>query len=210
MSAYEDFASTADGARRLAASRLRYGLLEELHRALDESGLSQTELAERLGVRKSAVSQVLRGDGNLRANTIAEYLFALDRELDVKAIPAGELRRRALGGDEPVASPASKLEQVRSLALECAADSEGLVLADQEYDDLTSVLRTLLSRASRRTGRGKSAAQGPAAEWSGATEWLLFVTDAPKPAQLKRQSAARRSSTRLAPSAARQFVGMGN
>jgi len=75
-----------------------------LHQAFKASGVrTRSEVADRLKVRKSAVSQVFRGDGNLRINTLAEYLFALGFELDVTLVRAGELRRAEL--EERVAVP---------------------------------------------------------------------------------------------------------
>ncbi|WP_037576832.1 helix-turn-helix domain-containing protein [Phaeacidiphilus oryzae] len=90
---YERLARTSDGSRRLAVARLKREALKLIYAALDASGVTQTELAERLRVRKSAVSQVLRGDGNLRIKTMAEYLHALGYEVDMRLVQAGEPRR---------------------------------------------------------------------------------------------------------------------
>ena len=90
---YERLAATDDGVRRLAVTRLRREALRALHIALKASGLTQTDLAAKLGIRKSAVSQVLNGDGNLRVKTLAEYLGALGYELDMRLVEAGEPRR---------------------------------------------------------------------------------------------------------------------
>lgn len=98
---YERLAARPGGPRRLAAARLRYEVLGVLHKALDVSGLMQKDLARILGVRKSAVNQVLRGDGNLRINTLAEYLHACGYELTLGLAEAGE-PRRAAQEDRPV------------------------------------------------------------------------------------------------------------
>ncbi|QYC39047.1 hypothetical protein Nocox_07105 [Nonomuraea coxensis DSM 45129] len=96
MSLYERFAATARGARALAAARLRQEVLGALHQAQKLSGLSQSEIAQTLGVRRSAANQVFRGDGNLRVNTMADYLHAMGFELDIRLVRAGEPRRAAL------------------------------------------------------------------------------------------------------------------
>jgi transcriptional regulator with XRE-family HTH domain len=93
-SMYDQLESTPGGASALAAARLRYTMLKHLHEALERSGLSQAELARRLGVRRSAVNQVFRGDGNVRIDTLAEYLHALGMELECALVPAGTPRRR--------------------------------------------------------------------------------------------------------------------
>ncbi|MEV6109646.1 hypothetical protein AB0M28_33800 [Streptomyces sp. NPDC051940] len=93
---YEHFASTSDGAKRLASSRLRHEILRALKKGIAASGISQNELASRLRIRKSAVSQTLRGDGNLRVNTISDYLYAMGYELSVMLVEVGEPRRAAV------------------------------------------------------------------------------------------------------------------
>ncbi|MDH6577569.1 helix-turn-helix transcriptional regulator [Kitasatospora sp. MAP5-34] len=105
---YDRIAGSIDGARRLAVSRLKHEALRSLHIALETSGISQNELAKRLHVRKSAVSQTLRGDGNLRVKTIAEYLHALGFELDIRLVRAGEPRKAITEGRDvrPAFSPA--------------------------------------------------------------------------------------------------------
>lgn len=95
MTMYEQVASKRGGASRLAAARLRYKALTLLHAALEASPLNQSELAAALGVRKSAVSQVLRGDGNVRVNTLAEYAFELGFEIEMELVPAGAARASA-------------------------------------------------------------------------------------------------------------------
>lgn len=92
MTMYEQIASKRGGASRLAAARLRYKVLTLLHSAAQASPLNQSELAAALGVRKSAVSQVLRGDGNVRVNTLAEYAFELGFEIEIELVPAGTAR----------------------------------------------------------------------------------------------------------------------
>lgn len=98
-SLYDRVAAKPGGLAALATARLREEMLVALHRAFDASGLrTQAELARRLNVRKSAVSQVFRGDGNVRVNTLAEYLFAMGFELEVNLVVAGEPRRAELEG----------------------------------------------------------------------------------------------------------------
>jgi transcriptional regulator with XRE-family HTH domain len=95
-SLYDRIASTDDGSRRIASARLRREVLKLIHRAHRASGLSQVELARKLGVRKSAVNQVLRGDGNVRITTAAEYLHAMGYEMTVSLVPAGQPRAAVL------------------------------------------------------------------------------------------------------------------
>jgi transcriptional regulator with XRE-family HTH domain len=70
--------------------------LNLLHVALGKAGISQAELASRLGFRKSAVNQVLRGDGNVRISTLADYLHVMGFELELQLVPAGKPREDAV------------------------------------------------------------------------------------------------------------------
>ena len=84
MSLYERIASEVDGPRRLAKAELRQQALAALRNAFDRSGLSQSELAKTLGIRKSAVSQVLNGNGNVTVNTLSDYAHACGCEISIQ------------------------------------------------------------------------------------------------------------------------------
>lgn len=92
-SLYDRIAGEPDGRRRLASARLRRRVLVLLHEALGRSELNQSDLAKKLGIRKSAVNQVFRGDGNVRIDTLADYLHELGLEAEIKLVPAGTHRR---------------------------------------------------------------------------------------------------------------------
>ena len=71
------------GGSLLASARLRRQIVKSLNIALNDSKMSQSELARALGKSRSAVSQVLTGDGNLKIETVAEYLHEMGAELNV-------------------------------------------------------------------------------------------------------------------------------
>lgn len=99
MSLYERVSSLPDGGRMLAAARLQRTVLEALDRALMLSHVnSQSDLARRLRIRKSAVNQVMKGDGNVKIRTLAEYLYELGFEADLNLVEIGEHRLAALEG----------------------------------------------------------------------------------------------------------------
>lgn len=103
MNLYEELASTPDGRRELASSRLRERALAMLDDALEHSGMSQAELARVMGTRRHAVTQMFHGDGNLKLETFAKYLAAMGYEVDLELFAVGELRAAAMGDRAPVA-----------------------------------------------------------------------------------------------------------
>lgn len=86
----EEYESSPQGAQGLAAADLSAQIIRILHEALHASGMEQKELAELIGVTEGRVSQILNGDGNIRAAALARYMRALGYELNIKATPVGE------------------------------------------------------------------------------------------------------------------------
>jgi transcriptional regulator with XRE-family HTH domain len=87
MSLIKRIEEMKNGPRMLASARFRRQVLQTLDRALEDSGMSQTDLANKLELSRSAVSQVFNGDGNLRAETISDYLFELGMHAELFIVP---------------------------------------------------------------------------------------------------------------------------
>ena len=88
----------ADEPRRSAfpglgnTSARRHELIEQLARARRESGLSQTELAARMGTSQSAVARLESGELDARLSTLERYAAALGRAVDWQVRPSEESR----------------------------------------------------------------------------------------------------------------------
>lgn len=82
-----------DATAMKAISRLRARVLALISAGAEFSDISQSELARRLGVRKSAVNQVFLGSGNIHVDTLAEYLAVMGLEADIVVTKMGELER---------------------------------------------------------------------------------------------------------------------
>ena len=73
-------------------SARRHGLIEQLARARRESGLSQTEIAARMGTTQSAVARLESGELDARLSTLERYAAALGRAVDWQVRPPEESR----------------------------------------------------------------------------------------------------------------------
>jgi transcriptional regulator with XRE-family HTH domain len=94
LSLYERILTQGGGDMALAKARLRYEARAILHQALAQAGITRTELARRLGVHKSGVTNILNGDDSLRTDTIATYLCAMGFELKIAMVPLGATRKQ--------------------------------------------------------------------------------------------------------------------
>jgi transcriptional regulator with XRE-family HTH domain len=72
----------ADPARRAKVEEHKAAMLSELRRKLD---LTQAALADRLDVTQENVSQIERGEADVRLSTLSRYIEALGGRLEVNA-----------------------------------------------------------------------------------------------------------------------------
>jgi transcriptional regulator with XRE-family HTH domain len=77
--------SVFPGFREMGDSRRR--LLDELVARRRELGLSQTEVAARMGTSQSAVARLEARAADLRISTLERYAAALDREIEWRVAP---------------------------------------------------------------------------------------------------------------------------
>lgn len=68
----------------------RRDLIQELVAARQQSGLSQTEIAARMGTSQSAVARLESGDLDVRLSTVERYAAALGSTVDWQVRPTEE------------------------------------------------------------------------------------------------------------------------
>ena len=73
-------------------ARRRHALVGDLVRHRRLVGLSQTEVAARMGTSQSAVARLESGDNDLRISTLERYAAALDQRIDWRLAPDEEAR----------------------------------------------------------------------------------------------------------------------
>lgn len=79
------------------AEKLSLTVTEAFARMMKEKGVSRKDLAERLGVSKARVSNIMNGSPNLTLKTLASVAVALDSEVRVEinhTVPDRGSRRR--------------------------------------------------------------------------------------------------------------------
>jgi transcriptional regulator with XRE-family HTH domain len=81
------FRETPESARALSEERLILASTELVHQALDLSGLSKKDLAQRLGVSQSEIGQRLSGRRNLTVRSLAALLHELGYEATLTLRP---------------------------------------------------------------------------------------------------------------------------
>src|ERR1700749_3385596 len=80
--------SAASQAARMAEDRSR--LVRELAEQRQAAGLSQTEVAARMGTSQSAVARLETGTGDVRASTLERYAAAVGSQITWKVNRPGE------------------------------------------------------------------------------------------------------------------------
>lgn len=84
---------TADDARRFKLAVV-FDFIGQIQRHLDEQGLSRAQLAKRLGVSESRVSQIFSDPGNLTVGSMVELGRALELKLSILAYDDGDAENR--------------------------------------------------------------------------------------------------------------------
>jgi transcriptional regulator with XRE-family HTH domain len=85
LTTYEEM--LLEDSRGLQQEELILEVTEAMAQALRSSGLTKTELAERLGKSKGFVSQILGGGKNLTLRTLADIAGALGCKVQVELKP---------------------------------------------------------------------------------------------------------------------------
>ena len=122
----------ADPARRANVEKHKAAMLGELRRRLD---LTQAVVADRLDVTQENISQIERGEADVRLSTLSRYIEALGGRLEIRAAFAGESVALSVGA-------ASTMRRRRTRALPAGA---------------TKVPRNLKTKRARNTAAASDA-----------------------------------------------------
>jgi transcriptional regulator with XRE-family HTH domain len=80
--------------RNLARGAYLFRVTEDILVAMEDQGISRAELAQRLGLSKARISQLLGGNSNMTIGTLSDIAFALGLTLDKTFREYSEQRHR--------------------------------------------------------------------------------------------------------------------
>lgn len=86
-STYEILLEKPENRRLWAQEGLVLEGSELVARLMNESGVTRSELAKRIGKTRSYVTQLLSGSRNMTLRTLADIAFALGAEVKMEAVP---------------------------------------------------------------------------------------------------------------------------
>lgn len=107
-----------------AVERLKFDVQYALQAAMAKHDVNRSELARRLGVSKSRVSQMFTDDANLRLNTVARAFAVLDEEIYFGSESVPPIReKQGRAADEHLA-PSQSYPYFRQFVAQKSADAE--------------------------------------------------------------------------------------
>ena len=74
------------------SARFISSLARKIQEQLIASGLTQQEVAERIGVDRSVINRRLNGKSNLTARSIAEFAYAFEKNIDLSFVTSTKPR----------------------------------------------------------------------------------------------------------------------
>lgn len=84
---FDDLTSTEEGRRAYHSEGLIFRVTELICKIMKEKHITRKELADRAGLTKGHITQLLTGEHNMTLETAAELFYALGCKLDVEASP---------------------------------------------------------------------------------------------------------------------------
>ena len=96
---------------------------EQIVARMEEQGITQADLARKMGVSRARISQILRGNDNLTLKSIVAVAIGLDCRVDLQLKHAKSARRLSRRDCRPVSAPGiiEQGETVRASELAAAA-----------------------------------------------------------------------------------------
>jgi transcriptional regulator with XRE-family HTH domain len=91
---FDSFVHNAENRRAFQQEKLMIDATETISRVMEEKGVTRAELAKRIGKSRAFVTQILSGNQNITLRTIADVLYVLDCQAEMRATPLVERRAK--------------------------------------------------------------------------------------------------------------------
>ena len=115
---YADRVNKLDSDHDMGVHHVLLDIVDQIDAIMEERGITQAELARRLGVSRARVSALLNGQPNTSVRTLMRIAYALDAVLDVSFGKPEALKARGLHAPEGVPQHEPEPEPERELAAE--------------------------------------------------------------------------------------------
>lgn len=106
---FEFEVSEKDLAASVFLKEVHEAIVKAALRAKSENGLTQRQVAERLGVDKSSISRILCGRGNPTSRTLGEIAWALGTKFALVEYPYSQVRNMTFSGSESELEPTLRI-----------------------------------------------------------------------------------------------------
>ncbi|MFF0635157.1 helix-turn-helix domain-containing protein [Nocardia sp. NPDC004151] len=144
------FQRTPETEALVAEERLVLAATEMVHEALENSGTTKKQLADRLGVRPTEISQRLSGRRNLTLRSLAQMMHALGYDIKIEATDAVDMEasttrigKRVRKSAEPLPASASRSWMLGIEVLIPRVDTHKRELVRQRVNRVLDELRSL-------------------------------------------------------------------
>lgn len=87
-------AATQEGRRLLQQEQTILDVTELICQEMKKQGMTKAQLAQKMGVSKSAITQMLAGERNMTLRLVSDVLFVLGKKLQPMAVHLDEAPRR--------------------------------------------------------------------------------------------------------------------
>ncbi len=94
---YQKVVENTHGRKLSRQEQLLFDATELVSRAMEDEGVSRSELARRIGKSKAYVTQVLRGQNNMTLRTLSDLADALGYAVELGAVNPKSARHICLG-----------------------------------------------------------------------------------------------------------------
>ena len=91
---FRDLLQTTEQSNAFELDRLKVEISEQIYQAMNQQGISNSDLARRLGKSRAYVTKLLRGTTNFTLESLVRISRALSNEVEINLVTRPPARRR--------------------------------------------------------------------------------------------------------------------